>query len=103
MEHLASQPLVLAKIMPMVLKNKVYATSSEASNKGGYYKAGDWTEDATNANVNNKDIITLVQGAIPEAAPQNAADKWLFQGTYYLPERYIAMPLSSLPSKLMAL
>ena len=24
-------------------KNKVYATSSEASNKGGYYKAGDWT------------------------------------------------------------
>lgn len=71
-------------------ENKVYATLSEASNKGGYYKAGDWTEDATNANVNNKDIITLVQGATPKAAPQNAADKWLFQGTYYLPERYIA-------------
>ena len=71
-------------------ENKVYATSSEASNKGGYYKAEDWTEDATNANVNNKDIITLVQGATPKAAPQNAADKWLFQGTYYLPERYIA-------------
>ena len=71
-------------------ENEVYATSSEASNKGGYYKAGDWTEDATNANVNNKDIITLVQGATPTPAPQNAADKWLFQGTYYLPERYIA-------------
>lgn len=71
-------------------ENKVYATSSEASNKGGYYKAGDWTEDAANANVNNKDIITLVPGATPKAAPQNAADKWLFQGTYYLPERYIA-------------
>lgn len=71
-------------------ENKVYATPSEASNKGGYYKAGDWTEDATNANVNNKDIITLVQSATPTAAPQNAADKWLFQGTYYLPERYIA-------------
>lgn len=71
-------------------ENKVYATSSEASNKGGYYKAGDWTEDAANANVNNKDIITLVQGATPTPAPQNAADKWLFQGTYYLPERYIA-------------
>lgn len=71
-------------------ENKVYATSSEASNKGGYYKAGDWTEDATNANVNNKDIITLVHEATPTAAPQNAADKWLFQGTYYLPERYIA-------------
>lgn len=71
-------------------ENKVYATPSEASNKGGYYKAGDWTEKADNANVNNKDIITLVQGATPTAAPQNAADKWLFQGTYYLPERYIA-------------
>lgn len=69
-------------------ESEVYATSSEASNKGGYYKAGDWTEDAANANVNNKDIITLVQGATP--TPQNAADKWLFQGTYYLPERYIA-------------
>lgn len=71
-------------------ENEVYATPSEASNKGGYYKAEDWTEDATNANVNNKDIITLVQGATPTPAPQNAADKWLFQGTYYLPERYIA-------------
>lgn len=71
-------------------ENGVYATSSEASNKGGYYKAGDWTEDADNANVNNKNIITLAQGATPTAAPQKAADKWLFQGTYYLPERYIA-------------
>ena len=71
-------------------EDEVYVTPSEASNKGGYYKAGDWTEKADNANVNNKDIITLVQGATPTAAPQNAADKWLFQGTYYLPERYIA-------------
>ena len=71
-------------------ENEVYVTSSEASNKGGYYKAGDWTEKADNANVNNKDIITLVQGATPTAAPQKADDKWLFQGTYYLPERYIA-------------
>lgn len=71
-------------------ENRVYVTPSEASNKGGYYKAGDWTEKADNANVNNKNIITLVQGATPTATPQNAAEKWLFQGTYYLPERYIA-------------
>lgn len=71
-------------------ENEVYVTPSEASNKGGYYKAGDWTEKADNANVNNKDIITLVQGATPTAAPQDSAAKWLFQGTYYLPERYIA-------------
>lgn len=69
-------------------ENEVYATSSEASNKGGYYE--DWTEDAANANVNNKDIITLVHDATPTPAPQNTAAKWLFQGTYYLPERYIA-------------
>ena len=71
-------------------ESKVYATSSEASNKGGYYKEGDWTEVAANANVNDKDIITLVPDATPTAAPQNPAAKWLFQGTYYLPERYIA-------------
>ncbi|MBN2917115.1 MAG: hypothetical protein JTJ26_13580 [Prevotella sp.] len=71
-------------------ESEVYATPSEASNKGGYYKAEDWKEEAANANVNDKDIITLVPDATPDAAPQNAAAKWLFQGTYYLPERYIA-------------
>ncbi len=71
-------------------ESEVYATPSEASNKGGYYKAGDWSEEAANANENDKDIITLVPGATPTATPQNAAAKWLFQGTYYLPERYIA-------------
>uniref|UniRef100_UPI0040263595 fimbrial protein n=1 Tax=Prevotella sp. TaxID=59823 RepID=UPI0040263595 len=72
-------------------ESEVYATSSEASNKGGYYKEGEWTEEDANANENDKDIITLVPGANPTAAPpQNPAAKWLFQGTYYLPERYIA-------------
>ena len=71
-------------------ESEVYATSSEASNKGGYYKEGEWTENTDNANENDKDIITLVPGANPTAAPQNSAPKWLFQGTYYLPERYIA-------------
>lgn len=71
-------------------ENEVYATSSEASNKGGYYKEGDWTEYDANANENDKDIITLAPSATPTAAPQNHAAKWLFQGTYYLPERYIA-------------
>lgn len=71
-------------------ENKVYPTSSEASNKGGYYGEEDWTEVDANANENDKDIITIVPGATPTAAPQNPAAKWLFQGTYYLPERYIA-------------
>ena len=71
-------------------ENEVYATSSEASNKGGYYEEEDWTEKDANANENDKDIITLAPSATPTAAPQNPAAKWLFQGTYYLPERYIA-------------
>ncbi len=71
-------------------ESEVYATSSEASNKGGYYKEGEWTENTDNANMNDKDIITLAPSATPTADPQNHAAKWLFQGTYYLPERYIA-------------
>lgn len=71
-------------------ESEVYATSSEASNKGGYYKEGDWIEDAANANENDKDIITLNEGATGSANPTDATAKWLFQGTYYLPERYIA-------------
>lgn len=70
--------------------NQVFASSSESSEKGGYYKDGEWTENPDNANVNDKDIITLADGAARTAAPTNAAAKWLFQGTYYLPERYIA-------------
>ena len=71
-------------------ENEIYPTSSEASNKGGYYEEEDWREDDANANENDKDIITLAPSATPTAAPQNPAAKWLFQGTYYLPERYIA-------------
>ena len=71
-------------------ENEIYPTSSEASYKGGYYEEEDWREDDANANENDKDIITLAPSATPTAAPQNPAAKWLFQGTYYLPERYIA-------------
>lgn len=63
-----------------------------ANNKNGLYYQGDaWERNDANANINDKDVITLNEGAIGSANnPTNAADKWLFQGTYYLPERYIA-------------
>ena len=62
------------------------------SNSNGLYYQGDdaWTQDNANATVNDKDVITLHEGAIGSSNPTNAAAKWLFQGTYYLPERYIA-------------
>lgn len=74
-------------------ENQVFeyaSASNPATEKGGYYASGEWTENAANANVNDKDIITIADGANATSYPQDAADKWLFQGTYYLPERYIA-------------
>lgn len=63
----------------------MYKQSSEASAAGSFFS--DWTRDDTNKNVSNADVITAVGTAA--AAPSNIKDKWLFQGTYYLPERYI--------------
>lgn len=62
-----------------------------ANNKNGLYYQGDaWERNDANANINDKDVITLNEGAKGSANPTNATAKWLFQGTYYLPERYIA-------------
>lgn len=62
-----------------------------ANNKNGlYYPDGAWTRNNDNANINDKDVITLNEGAKGSAYPTDSTAKWLFQGTYYLPERYIA-------------
>lgn len=62
-----------------------------ANNKNGLYYQGDaWERNDANANINDKDVITLKEGAKGSANPTDATAKWLFQGTYYLPERYIA-------------
>ena len=62
-----------------------------ANNKNGLYYQGDaWKRNDANANINDKDVITLNEGAKGSANPTDATAKWLFQGTYYLPERYIA-------------
>ena len=77
--------------------SKEYAEGFESNqydatnNKNGLYYQGDaWERNDANANINDKDVITLNEGAKGSANPTNAAAKWLFQGTYYLPERYIA-------------
>lgn len=62
-----------------------------ANNKNGLYYQGDaWERNYANANINDKDVITLNERAKGSANPTDATAKWLFQGTYYLPERYIA-------------
>lgn len=60
------------------------ATSHTGS--GAYYTS--WTETPANANVNNKDIITVEGEGV--ANPVDKTKKWLFRATYYLPERYVA-------------
>ena len=60
--------------------------ASKSEGKGAYYSS--WTETPDNANINNKDIIS-VKGE-GTAAPVDSKQKWLFRATYYLPERYVA-------------
>ncbi len=68
--------------------SELYNQSSGVPIAGGYYSAGEWTRDGNNANLSNKDVITINEGATAKAAPADEK-KWMFQGTYYLPERYI--------------
>lgn len=71
-----------------------YATGIESplydatahTGSGAYYTS--WTEIPANANVNNKDIITVEGEGV--ANPVDKTKKWLFRATYYLPERYVA-------------
>lgn len=48
----------------------------------------EWTDNRSASATNNNDDIKGTGDA--KNAPDNAAEKWLFQQTYYLPERYIS-------------
>ena len=71
-------------------ESKEYEVNSTSNSNGLYYQGDAWTRNDDNANINDQDVITLKKGVTGSANPTNAAAKWLFQGTYYLPERYIA-------------
>ena len=61
-----------------------YTSGSDAP--AVYYT--DWEDHTSEAEANNKNDI--VGKGDPKLAPIDAAKKWLFQSTYYLPERYIS-------------
>ena len=61
-----------------------YTSGSDAP--AVYYT--EWEDHTSEAEANNKNDIVGKGDA--KHAPVNAADKWLFQSTYYLPERYIS-------------
>lgn len=60
----------------------------QASERPSVYYA-DWTDNRSASATNNNDDIKGT-GKVTENPPVNPADKWLFQQTYYLPERYIS-------------
>lgn len=60
---------------------------SQASETPAVYYA-DWTDNRSASGTNNNDDIKGKGKATED--PVNAAGKWLFQQTYYLPERYIS-------------
>ena len=73
------------------MDNTIYSSSStgEAST-GRYYQNGEYTIVETNANENNKDVVSITDATNKGTVDPTNAKQWLFQGTYYLPERYIS-------------
>ena len=65
-------------------QNKPY--DSQASEALVYYN--NWSDNRSAPATNNNDDIKGTGDA--KKTPDNAAGKWLFQQTYYLPERYIS-------------
>lgn len=66
-------------------KEGIPSTQYEASSRAAVYYT-DWTDNSSQPATNNKDDIKGT-GTAETVSP---AGKWLFQQTYYLPERYIS-------------
>lgn len=74
------------------IENPIYSSSStgEAS-KGCYYQKGEYEINEDNKDVANEDVVKIADAYKDKGTPKPTNDKqWLFQGTYYLPERYIS-------------
>lgn len=74
------------------MDNTIYSSSStgEAST-GCYYQNGEYTINEDNKNVANEDVVQIADAYKDKGTPNPRNIKqWLFQGTYYLPERYIS-------------
>lgn len=68
-----------------IYKDGIKSTPYEASSRAAVYYT-DWTDNSSQPATNNKDDIKGT-GTAETVSP---AGKWLFQQTYYLPERYIS-------------
>lgn len=66
------------------------STPTGDASTGRYYQKDEYTIDETNANENNKDVVSITDRTNKGTVGPTNAKQWLFQGTYYLPERYIS-------------
>lgn len=67
------------------------STPTGDASKGCYYKKDEYEIIETNKDVANEDVVKIADAYKDKGTPKPTNDKqWLFQGTYYLPERYIS-------------
>lgn len=74
------------------MDNPIYSSSStgEAST-GRYYQKDEYDIIEANKDVANEDVVKIADAYKDKGTPNpKNAKQWLFQGTYYLPERYIS-------------
>lgn len=60
------------------------------ASKGCYYQKGEYEIKEANKDVANEDVVKIADAYKDKGTPNPTNAKWLFQGTYYLPERYIS-------------
>ena len=74
------------------IENTIYSsTSTGDASKGCYYQKGEYEINEDNKDVANEDVVKIADSYKDKGTPTPTnAKQWLFQGTYYLPERYIS-------------
>lgn len=67
------------------------STPTGDASKGCYYQKCEYEINEDNKDVANEDVVKIADAYKDKGTPKPTNDKqWLFQGTYYLPERYIS-------------
>lgn len=73
------------------MDNTIYSSSSTGEvSTGRYYQNGEYTINEDNKNVANEDVVKIADAKNNGTTTPANPNQWLFQGTYYLPERYIS-------------
>lgn len=73
------------------IENTIYPSSSTGdASKGCYYQKGEYEINEDNKDVANEDVVKIADAYKDKGTPKPTNKQWLFQGTYYLPERYIS-------------